>query len=110
MAIKNIIKLSNYDINIIKQNAWLEDTHIDAFHTLLKHCSSFCPRDTWRIQCPETIEPISVMQDHIQILHSSTSKSDGHWVCSYYDTKVIYIYDSLNYGKLHTHHKIYLKK
>ena len=72
MATKVIIKLSNYDINVIKQNAWLEDTHMDAFNTLLKNCSSFCPRDTWRIQCPETIEPISAMQNHIQILHSGT--------------------------------------
>ena len=76
MATKGMIKLSDYDINIIKQNAWLVDTHMDAFNTLLKNCSSFCPRDTWRIQCPETIEPISAMQNH-KILHSGTS-NDGH--------------------------------
>lgn len=92
MKNKDLLKLSNNDINIIKQNEWLQDTHMDAFNLLLKNCSSFCPRETWKIQCPERIEPISVMHDHIQILHSSSSKYDGHWICSYYDTKNIYIY------------------
>jgi hypothetical protein len=108
--INKIKKLSSHDINIIKSGEWLEDTHMDTFGKLLKNCSSFCPRDTWKIQHPDTIEPITLNEQHIQILHSSTSAYDGHWVCSYYNNKTIYIYDSLNHKQLHAHHELYLKK
>lgn len=46
---------------------------------------------------------------HIEILHSG-STYDGHWVCCYYNTKQIIIYDSLNSKKLHADHDIYIKK
>lgn len=35
---------------------------------------------------------------------------NGHWICSYYNSKIIYIYDSLNLIRLHIYHKIYLEK
>jgi len=35
---------------------------------------------------------------------------DGHWVCSYYDRKNIFIYDSLNNKTLHKHHEQFLKR
>lgn len=58
-----------------------------------------------------TIESVCKDQKHIQILHSDIiTNENGHWVCSYYDTKAIYIYDSLNLKRLHAHHKIYLNK
>ena len=66
---------------------------------------------------------------NIQILHSSdfdlhSYESDsldlcklskllnvnGHWVCSYYDTKNICIYDSSNKRKLHKHHEQFLRR
>lgn len=94
---------------------WLEDTHIDHFGFLLKMYSKYeyQPRESMRIQVPETIEPIAKDQRHIQILHNCSdirTNADGHWVCSYYDTEVIYIYDLLNSKQLHVHHKIFLER
>ena len=37
-------------------------------------------------------------------------KCGGQWVCAYYDTKSIFIYDSLGSQSLHPHHKIYLSR
>lgn len=34
----------------------------------------------------------------------------GHWVCSYYDGNRLYVYDSLNGKRLHTHHLLFLRK
>lgn len=89
--------------------------HIDHFGLLLKSCSEYRPRETWRIQCPDRIWRIQYPelfvkhQKHIQILHSCSdivTNENGHWICSYYDTKAFYIYDSLNLKRLHTHRKI----
>ncbi|XP_011699658.1 PREDICTED: uncharacterized protein LOC105456969 [Wasmannia auropunctata] len=91
----------------------LNNNHIDYFGLLLKNCSEYHPRESWRIHCPDTIEPVSEDQEHIQILYSCNdikTNINGHWVCSYYNTKTIYIYDSLNLKWLHVHHKIYLEK
>ena len=38
------------------------------------------------------------------------TNKNGNWVCSYYNSKMIYIYDSLNLKRLHVHHRIYLEK
>jgi len=97
----NIRFLNTDAMKIIFENKWLQDIHIDHFGLLLKSCSEYRPRETWRIQCPDTIEPICKNQKHIQILYSCSdviSNKDGHWICSYYDTKAIYIYDSLKEG------------
>ncbi|KAM0727867.1 hypothetical protein ACS0PU_005336 [Formica fusca] len=104
---------NTYAMQIIFEDKWLEDIHIDHFGLLLKSCLEYQPRETWRIQCPDTIESVCKEQKHIQILHSCSdmiTNENGHWVCSYYDTKAIYIYDSLNLKRLHAHHKIYLDK
>jgi len=47
---------------------------------------------------------------HIQILHSSFSSLDGHWICSYYDRRNIFIYDSLKNKTLHKDHKQFLER
>jgi len=98
------------DKNIIVHGNWLTDVHIEHFHHLLRNCSEYTPVETWRIQCLNTIQPISIDKKHIQILHSSSNLSDGHWVCSYYDRKNIFIYDSLNNKTLHKHHEQFLKR
>jgi len=95
--------LNTYAIQMILEDKWIEDIHINHFGLLLKFCSEYRPRETWRIQCPDTIESVCKDQKHILILHSSDiiTNENGHWVCSYYDTKAIYIYDSLNLKRLH---------
>ena len=108
----NTQSLNIYAMQIFENN-WLEDIHIDRFRSLLKSCSQYRPCETWKIQYPDMIESVCEDQKHIQILHSCsdmTTNKNGHWVCSYYDTRTIYIYDSLNLKRLHAHHKIYLKK
>jgi len=111
--VADILPLSMQYIQIILRGEWLEDIHIDYFNLLLKSCSDYRPRGSWKIQCPDRIEPVPKNQKHIEILHSCSdiaTNLDGHWICSYYDTNMIYIYDSLNIKRLHTHHKIYLEK
>lgn len=105
--------LSNYNIQKVLKGEWLDDIHIEHFGLLLQINSEYQPRESWKIQCPDRIKPVPKNQKHIQILHSCsnmTTNLDGHWVCSYYDTKMIYIYDSLNLKRLHVHHRIFLEK
>jgi len=90
---------------------------MDHFQQLLASCSDYRPVETWRIQCLHTIQPMLPNKKHIQILHSMSSVLDGHWICSYYDRKnvyiykeYIYIYDSLNNKTLHKHHEQFLKR
>jgi len=96
--------------NIIVHGEWLTDVHMDHFQRLLASCSDYRPVETWRIQLPDTIQSVSKDTKHIQILHSSSSSLDGHWICSYYDRKNIFIYDSLNNKTLHKDHKQFLEK
>ncbi|KAL6265739.1 hypothetical protein P5V15_002543 [Pogonomyrmex californicus] len=72
------------------------DIHVEHFHHLLRNYFEYTPVETWRIQCLEIIQPTLINKKHIQILHSSSDPYDGHWIYSYYDTKNIFIYDSLN--------------
>jgi len=98
------------DRDVIFRGDWLTDIHIDHFQQLLASCSDYRPVETWRIQCLHTIQPILLDKKHIQILHSMSNLSDGHWVCSYYDRKNIFIYDSLNNKTMHKHHEQFLKR
>lgn len=111
--VRDILPLRERDIQTVLRGIWLNDIHIDHFGLLMKLCSEYRPRETCKVQCPDRIKPVSNNQKHIQILHSCDdimTNKNGHWVCSYYDTKMIYIYDSLNLKQLHVHHKIYLEK
>jgi len=80
--------------DIITKDEWLTDLHIDSFQRLLQSCSDYKPVETLSIQRLDLIQPIPINKKHIQILHSSFG--GGHWVCSYYDRKNIFIYNSLN--------------
>jgi len=77
---------------------------VEHFQNLLQNCSEYTPVETWQLL--DTIQPVSTDKKHI--LHSSSGPSDGHWVCSYYDKKNIFIYDSLNNKTLH--HEQFLKR
>lgn len=93
---------------IIAQGEWLNDLHMDHFNSLLESYSDYRPVETWRVQLMDTIQPILKNKKHIQILH--TNLCGGHWICSYYDTKNIFIYDSLNSKRLHEREKQFLTK
>ncbi|XP_036140366.1 uncharacterized protein LOC118644831 [Monomorium pharaonis] len=123
------VMLSLQEENIIVQGGWLEDMHMEHFNHLLKSNSSYKPVSTLQTYIPDTIPSISENEKHIQILHSSDFNFDiyepsslhlsklhellntnGHWVCSYYDRKDIYIFDSSNKKKLHKRHEQVLRR
>lgn len=94
---------------------------MDHFEQLLKSCSNYRPVETWRIEILDTIPSMSGKKKRIQILfnisdplnlhlHDLRKPLNGHWVCCYYDTKNIFIYDLLNNKKLHEHHKQFLRR
>jgi len=78
---------------------------MDHFNNLLENHSDYKPVSTWRIQLPQTIHLVPPNKKHIQILYSS-----NHWVCSYYDTKYIFIYDLLYSNNLDENHLIMLTR
>jgi len=84
---KKHITLMSEERNIIVDGEWLTDVHMEHFQNLLQNCSEYTPVETWRVQLLDTIQPVPIDKKHIQILHSSSGPSDGHWVCSYYDKK-----------------------
>ncbi|CAK1598253.1 unnamed protein product [Parnassius mnemosyne] len=95
----------NLLINLINQGDKLIDEHIYHFKLMLESCSDYVHRDTLNLVRPERIEPVPKLKKHIQILFSQ----NGHWVCSFYDTKKVYVYDSLNSGSLHNDQKNFLQ-
>lgn len=107
------------NLSIIANSQFLEDEHIDYFALLLHNQFHYAIRESWYVQHPEVIEQLDANKEHIQILHSRDTNytfnenekySTDHWVCSYYDTKRIYIFDSANRKQLHEKHKIFLEK
>jgi len=95
MSVKRKDILISVNRDIIAQGKWLTDLHIEYFQNFLRNCSEYTPVETWRIELPDTIQPISIDKKYIQILYSSSGPADGHWVCSYYDRKNIFIYSFL---------------
>lgn len=92
------------DLNLIKQNKELEETHILFFNYILKKNTHYRPQAVSLFEDPECIIPASPDEDYIQILYS-----DFHFVCCYYNMKNIFIYDSLNRGYLSENQRIYLE-
>ena len=108
-------ELSEKDEKIIQIGEWLEDTHISHFHNILRQFHGYEPMDPLLLQYPVAIIPVDESKEHIQILYSQATENwsdstGGHWVCCYYDTNLIYIYDSLNKRIVHRHHEIILKR
>lgn len=104
-----IIPLKEDEINIITNGDMLLDNHIDKFSLILESCSNYRLCTTLMKYHPQLIESVPQNVKHIQLLHSGSRKK-GHWVCSYYDTKSIYIYDSLNSRELNEDQLIFLKR
>lgn len=63
--VNNISPINTYAINVISKNKWLKDNHIDYFGFLLKNCSKYQPRESWKFQRPDTIELVSKNKNHI---------------------------------------------
>jgi len=94
--------------DIITKGEWLTDLHVNHLQRLLQSCSDYRPVDTLLIQRLDLIQPVPNNKKHIQILHNSLG--GGHWVCSFYDTRNIFIYDSLNNKRLHKDCEQFLTK
>lgn len=75
------------------------------FRLILANCSDYDLRDTLYLARLEKIEAVPQHKKHIEILYST----DNHWICSYYNTKKIYIYDSLNRFSLNNDQIIFLQ-
>ena len=60
------------------------------------------------LQMLDEITAIDKKQKHIQILFSG-SPALGHWICTYYDSKNRYVYDSLNAKCLNEDQEKFLK-
>ena len=76
-----------------------------VFTSMVQNLTTFLPYLTLYRQRLERILPVPKKIKHIQILHSP-----GHWICTYYDTNCLYIYDSLNNKTLHESHILFLRR
>lgn len=90
-----------YNRDIIINNSCLNDEHIDYFHQMLLKISLYKPCSTLYLQNTSKILQINEQNKHIQILfqHSHTV---GHFICTYYDTNSLFVYDSINNTELHS--------
>lgn len=109
-------KLSVADKKLILNGSSVLTTQINLFHSILRSCSEklppkFQPRSLAHLkqmlQCPGVKWVQNIQEDslHLQILHNCndschTCVYDNNWICSYYDTKLIRIYDAPNRNKL----------
>jgi len=124
IKINNPTIVANFDTkhkffqeHIINSGEMLNDDHINDIGGLLQMRSDYRPAQTYWMQRPDKIPYIPPNKKHIQILFSCMCSGNhhrhctgGHWICSYYDTKNIFIYNSIKSKKLHKHHKIFLNR
>ena len=86
-----LLQLNAIEKNTIISGDWLNDNHILFFHQMLTRCSDFKPIDTLLLQKPYNIVPLDdPKKTHLQVIHSG----GNHWVCCYYDSRNIFVYDS----------------
>ena len=121
------IQINRYDLSEedkmrILNGSRLKDTHVDLFHELLRTHSNYKynPRSTLVLphimKYPQSTRLKSVPPNtpHLQLLHSCEDLCEkcigGHWICSYYDGKSIFIYDSFNCSKLNIRYETFLRK
>lgn len=95
----------------VSKDGMLDDIHIHEFQKILERESKLIlsMQSTLLLQTPDLIKAIKVGEKHIQILFNG-SKTAGHWICSYYDGQMVYIYDSLNTGRLNQDQFSYLSR
>lgn len=99
-------QLSEADLQEIMNNQWLSSDHIETFANMMRDESNnyYSPELTLKCQIPTLIKPVCPLKRHIQILYTN-----AHWICSYYDSKNIFIYDSMNRQKCNKNEKVFLK-
>ena len=104
----------------ILDGSLLEDGHIDLFHNIMRTNSPYKPQSTLIVQRivrnPQLqhIQRIDRNERHLQLLHSCDGICpnclSGHWICCYYDTTSIFIFDSFNNGRLHYKNELFLRQ
>ena len=96
--------------NII-ENDCLTDNDINFFLKLLEKSSFYQPVDTLLLNKLRRIPENPIDRKHLQILYNRPLVGKvGHWICCYYDTENLTIYDSLNSKRLKRDHRIFLEK
>ena len=99
---------------VLSSGKYLRDDHIEHFFELVKKI--FHPYlYVTQLQLSDYIEfSLPSSRNNIHILYRTLTDnnllSGGNWVCSYYDTKFIYIYVSLNEKIESESYKLVLKK
>ncbi|MBW0543504.1 hypothetical protein O181_083219 [Austropuccinia psidii MF-1] len=83
----------------------LNDDHMYVFMNLGPEMRM---QSTLLKQNPQFIQERNENETFIQILHSGPYDS-GHWICIWYDTSVVHVYDSMNL-KLNAEHYEYLNR
>ncbi|OXU18701.1 hypothetical protein TSAR_001765 [Trichomalopsis sarcophagae] len=73
----------------------LNDNHIFEFNNILKSYTSFNMQCTVTMQRLSNIRQADLNRQFIQTLFSGSS-NNGHWICIFYDNKVIHVYYSIN--------------
>ena len=101
----NRYSLTKGDQIKILDGSRLKETHVDLFYHMLRTYSQYDPQSTLVVQHivrnPQSthLQPIPRNVPHLQLLHSCddlcTNCLNGHWICCYYYTTAIFIYDSL---------------
>lgn len=97
--------LTKLDIDIIKNGEQLEIIHLVAFNCLVEKITKKKFQYIFDWNDPNSIIPVRKDSDYIQLIYLP-----AHFVCCYYDTTDIYIYDSLNHGRLTDALTLYLQK
>lgn len=77
----------------------LNDEHIEEFMKLILQFNMQTPLLR---QILSQIHERNVEDQFIQILHNG-SYDAGHWICIWYDKKIIHVYDSMNFGLVDDH-------
>jgi len=73
ISVKTKDILTSVNRDIIVRGEWLTDLHMEHFQNLLQNCFEYV--ETWRIQLPNTIQPVPKDKTRIQILHNSSGSN-----------------------------------
>ena len=114
----NKIYLTDKDKKLILNGSMLNDNHVDKFHSLLNEKyeipSTSLIKKSIQFSKFEELKVHDRNKPHLQLLHSCSDLCincrNAHWVCCYYDTKSLFIYDSKNEKILHPSNISFLKK
>ena len=88
------------------ENGMLNDLHMSRFMNMVPSFNMQC---TLFVHTLQFINQNIENNEFIQILFHGPNNDAGHWICIWYDTAVIRVYDNLN-GELHNDHKKYINR